>query len=218
MWVCAYVLISIYIDLMLAMSSVWNYEVSGWCSYMRYGVKFALVVILAWRFSSRTLGAGVTALVLIASIPFGSTICKVSPHILGSTAAREEGLALWANRIVEVPLTWIRWVISARAASPQVVPLPSLKTCKFVSRTCTWVELSDSCDGARGIQHDAACCICLERIELDELVTQLTCKHFFHANCASQWVLRCTTRCGGGSGSLCPMRCPLANNDGLSGA
>eukprot|EP00928_Gymnodinium_smaydae_P073748 TRINITY_DN5688_c0_g2_i2.p1 TRINITY_DN5688_c0_g2~~TRINITY_DN5688_c0_g2_i2.p1 ORF type:complete len:220 (+),score=8.00 TRINITY_DN5688_c0_g2_i2:88-747(+) len=217
MWICAYNLFSLYLDLMIAACVVWNVDVSGWLFYVRCGLKLVLLVVLVWRFSHRTSEAWVAAIILIASMLFVSTWCRVSSDALGTTPAVEEIIALCINRIVETLVTvMLMWLgkLSPHDASRQVVPLPSLDTSKFVSRTCTWVEVCGLCDAARGIEHVEVCSICLERFELDEVVTQLTCKHVFHTHCASQWTLRCATRRRGGS--LCPMRCALTEVDGPS--
>eukprot|EP00928_Gymnodinium_smaydae_P082505 TRINITY_DN65844_c0_g1_i1.p1 TRINITY_DN65844_c0_g1~~TRINITY_DN65844_c0_g1_i1.p1 ORF type:complete len:217 (+),score=9.13 TRINITY_DN65844_c0_g1_i1:62-712(+) len=214
MWVGAYVLFSIYIDLMFATFPLWSVEITGWLFYTRHGLKVVLLVVLVWRFSSKTWEAWVVAVMLIASMPLVSVVCR-SFDVSGTTPEQELSSAIWATRIFEIPVTLIYWVkFSAHDANWQVVPLPSLDTSKLASRTCTLVELCDSCDRACGLEDDATCSICLERIELNELVTQLTCKHFFHTHCVSEWELRCTTRHRGGS--LCPMRCPLTEDDGAS--
>eukprot|EP00928_Gymnodinium_smaydae_P017815 TRINITY_DN16806_c2_g2_i1.p1 TRINITY_DN16806_c2_g2~~TRINITY_DN16806_c2_g2_i1.p1 ORF type:complete len:240 (+),score=19.12 TRINITY_DN16806_c2_g2_i1:68-721(+) len=215
MWVINYALCSILMDVIFAAVGVWNVVVGGWLFYMRCGLKLVLLVLLVWRFSCRTSKALVVAILLGASMLFTSTICKMLSDILGSTPAQEEIVALWSNRVVEAPVMLVSWVkLSMHDANQRVVPLRSVDTSKFVSRTCTWVELCGSCDGTPGIENNAACSMCLERLELDELVTQLTCNHFFHTHCASQWMLRCMTHCSGGN--VCPMRCHLTEFGGPS--
>eukprot|EP00928_Gymnodinium_smaydae_P017810 TRINITY_DN16806_c1_g3_i1.p1 TRINITY_DN16806_c1_g3~~TRINITY_DN16806_c1_g3_i1.p1 ORF type:complete len:235 (-),score=17.57 TRINITY_DN16806_c1_g3_i1:609-1259(-) len=214
MWVCTYLVFSIYVDLMFAACVLWNVEMSGWLHYIRCGVKLVVLVGLVRRFSSRTLEAYAVATIFVNLMLLVSTICEASSKFLGTDPAQEELFVLFVNRIVETPVAFLGAVkLSRQSASQQVVPLPSLDTSRFVCRTCTWVELCDSRDGA-GTEDPATCCICLESIELDELVTQLTCKHCFHVDCASQWMSRCATR--GRGGSMCPMRCASTEADGPS--
>eukprot|EP00928_Gymnodinium_smaydae_P073745 TRINITY_DN5688_c0_g1_i1.p1 TRINITY_DN5688_c0_g1~~TRINITY_DN5688_c0_g1_i1.p1 ORF type:complete len:237 (+),score=15.84 TRINITY_DN5688_c0_g1_i1:70-711(+) len=213
MWVCTYILYSILLDLVFAACVICNLVVSEWLFYVRLALK---IVVLAWlllRSSSKTLEAWTAATMFVASMLFVSTICKVSSGILQPPPAMEEMIYLWVNRIVE---SLVLLKLSRYVAGQQVVPLPSLDTSKCVHRTCTWIELCGSFDGALDIEHLATCCICLEMMELNEVVTQLTCKHVYHTDCAAQWMLRCTTSHRGGS--LCPMRCPSTETLGPSSA
>eukprot|EP00928_Gymnodinium_smaydae_P015974 TRINITY_DN15948_c0_g2_i1.p1 TRINITY_DN15948_c0_g2~~TRINITY_DN15948_c0_g2_i1.p1 ORF type:complete len:232 (-),score=9.06 TRINITY_DN15948_c0_g2_i1:565-1197(-) len=207
MWVRTCALYSIYIDLMFLACVVCNFVVSEWLFYVRCGVKVVLIVGLMWRCSTRNLEAWVVAIFLVAVVLFVSTACKVLSDFLWTAPAMKEMTNLWVNRIVETPVTLICCAkFFGNDTSQQVVPLQIFDTSKFVYRTCTWVELCGSCDDAPDIDSLSTCCICLESIELHDMVTQLICKHFYHTDCAAQWMRRCTT--GRLGGSLCPMRCP----------
>eukprot|EP00928_Gymnodinium_smaydae_P042441 TRINITY_DN28577_c0_g1_i1.p1 TRINITY_DN28577_c0_g1~~TRINITY_DN28577_c0_g1_i1.p1 ORF type:complete len:220 (-),score=9.70 TRINITY_DN28577_c0_g1_i1:299-958(-) len=210
MWLCCYVVCSTYIDLMCSACVVWNVQLRQWFFYLKCLTKVTVLLALAWRLSSRTWGAWVAVTILIVSMLFAPLIHDMSFDILERVPENEEIIALWVNRLIEAPIALICCCtkLSARETSPQVLPLTWVDTSRFVSKTGTWVEVCDTCDGASGEEHDATCCICLERIELNEVVTQLTCKHSFHTQCASQWMLRCARR-RHGENNLCPMRCPI---------
>eukprot|EP00928_Gymnodinium_smaydae_P057248 TRINITY_DN40517_c0_g1_i1.p1 TRINITY_DN40517_c0_g1~~TRINITY_DN40517_c0_g1_i1.p1 ORF type:complete len:185 (+),score=15.01 TRINITY_DN40517_c0_g1_i1:44-556(+) len=169
MWGITYATFSFFMDLLFIACVVWKVAVRGWLFYIKWCSKLVLLVALVWRFSSRISEAWVVLVAVspIASMLLTSTICRLTP-------AQEAMIAFWVSLIVDVPVTTMCWVkLSIHDANRQVAPLPSLGASKLASRTCTAVEVCGSCDDARGIENDATCSICLERIELDELVTQL---------------------------------------------
>eukprot|EP00928_Gymnodinium_smaydae_P082522 TRINITY_DN65860_c0_g1_i1.p1 TRINITY_DN65860_c0_g1~~TRINITY_DN65860_c0_g1_i1.p1 ORF type:complete len:230 (+),score=18.66 TRINITY_DN65860_c0_g1_i1:74-763(+) len=229
MWDCNYVICSIYIDFMFLSCALLQDQLGVWFLYStKCAIKVAVLVMLAWIYSSRSLEVSVTVFVL-------STLMLFLPYILLMVSDRQwralevEFLTtVIVNRICEAPLVLSVCVAQLgeafvgrgeeqdRVSREKVVPLHCPDTNMFVSNVCTWVELCGSCEVADDAESAAICCICLDRIELNEVVTQLTCRHAFHSECASLWMRRCATLSP--CESVCPIRCRLTTTLGRNPA
>eukprot|EP00928_Gymnodinium_smaydae_P036213 TRINITY_DN25337_c0_g1_i1.p1 TRINITY_DN25337_c0_g1~~TRINITY_DN25337_c0_g1_i1.p1 ORF type:complete len:222 (+),score=14.35 TRINITY_DN25337_c0_g1_i1:40-705(+) len=211
MWERNYMISSICIDIAFLACALLQTNGGAWLLYSwKCAIKVVVLIssILIWSSRSQV-WVPLTALVALSFFP---------PYICIVVADRRwrasdlEFVAIVTNRILETPVLSlfcradaVRTVGRIRVVSrAKVVPHPHSDTDSFVARICTWVELNLADDDEN---VPAICSICLDRIELNEVVKQLVCKHVFHVQCASRWMRRCSRL--GQEESICPMRCAL---------
>eukprot|EP00928_Gymnodinium_smaydae_P012240 TRINITY_DN14446_c0_g2_i1.p1 TRINITY_DN14446_c0_g2~~TRINITY_DN14446_c0_g2_i1.p1 ORF type:complete len:234 (-),score=18.68 TRINITY_DN14446_c0_g2_i1:483-1184(-) len=233
MWVSNYLLCSLYVDFIFLICVLLHVELCGWLAYsLKCLSKAVFLVTVAWRHSSRSLDVWVTVCILIASMLCPPWIYILSLGYAWQSPEQVELSALLINRIIEAPIMVVLCCskLGICGASEEeeegggqviisrnkVVPLPCFDTTIFISKTCTFAELCGPREFAGEGDMSATCCICLGMIELDEVVIQLKCEHFFHTQCASGWMQRCSTLRR--DASLCPMRCALAQSPSSSEA
>eukprot|EP00928_Gymnodinium_smaydae_P074544 TRINITY_DN57581_c0_g1_i1.p1 TRINITY_DN57581_c0_g1~~TRINITY_DN57581_c0_g1_i1.p1 ORF type:complete len:253 (+),score=9.41 TRINITY_DN57581_c0_g1_i1:35-793(+) len=223
-WQSSYVWCSVYIDLAFLFGAL--LQIDGGHAYsMKCYIKVVVLVALALRLSSRSLRTWSTVYLIILSMLIPPCMYVL---LSGRTWRPEyvELTGLLVNRIIEIPLMVAQCfaklevnlasqgVEQRRFNRNKVVPLPWLDPHKHVTRTCTWAELCDSYEDANGADKSTLCCICLDDIELNDVVTRLTCNHVFHSQCASRWMMQCAELRR--DESVCPMRCTFPETLGAS--
>eukprot|EP00928_Gymnodinium_smaydae_P098485 TRINITY_DN9170_c0_g1_i1.p1 TRINITY_DN9170_c0_g1~~TRINITY_DN9170_c0_g1_i1.p1 ORF type:complete len:223 (+),score=10.31 TRINITY_DN9170_c0_g1_i1:84-752(+) len=213
MWLAVYFLTSIYLDTMFTICVLFGSELSHWLHFSKFILKVLVLVMVAWRLSDRSAGVWVTVSVVILSSLIEPLILSLSSALFFVNQDNAGTTSFMINRIVEAPTMVVYCSKLGQRLNQvgrnfdQVVPLASPDTSAFISKTCTRAELCLPSEHSGDSEGSMTCSICLERIELNDGVTQLTCEHCFHTDCASQWILRCETLdCGQ---ILCPMRCAL---------
>eukprot|EP00928_Gymnodinium_smaydae_P098486 TRINITY_DN9170_c0_g2_i1.p1 TRINITY_DN9170_c0_g2~~TRINITY_DN9170_c0_g2_i1.p1 ORF type:complete len:249 (+),score=17.35 TRINITY_DN9170_c0_g2_i1:78-824(+) len=227
MWLSVYFLASIYLDALFTVCMLFSPELSQWLHFLKITVKVLVLVMLAERLSNGSAGVWVTVIVVLVSALLALLIFFLASALLFLNQDSAGITAFIVNRIVETPIMVlycskpsargsIHRVSYVARTRDQVVPAEpadmrahvSRGASAHVSKTCTWVELGSPGEHSDDSESALTCCICLERIELNDVVTQFACKHCFHTDCVFEWVIR-RERFGRGQNNLCPMRCAL---------
>eukprot|EP00928_Gymnodinium_smaydae_P025974 TRINITY_DN20533_c1_g1_i1.p1 TRINITY_DN20533_c1_g1~~TRINITY_DN20533_c1_g1_i1.p1 ORF type:complete len:226 (+),score=25.16 TRINITY_DN20533_c1_g1_i1:71-748(+) len=213
MWMVYYLLASVCVDVVkLSLSVIEAMQLQDWPRMVAVLIKLVVMLILIWRAEPN----GVRALMSMSCLSLGFCVALILrvpvPGLRLSRVEADEISFLLINRVIEtlVILMHILWKDDSadgrnnQQVSNRVAPEPCPDVTTFMLRTCTWVEAASDLEKG-GEAESTNCCICLETIELDEVVTQLVCRHAFHSHCLFGWIARYRTSDQGPS--VCPMRC-----------
>eukprot|EP00928_Gymnodinium_smaydae_P023965 TRINITY_DN1955_c0_g4_i1.p1 TRINITY_DN1955_c0_g4~~TRINITY_DN1955_c0_g4_i1.p1 ORF type:complete len:250 (+),score=24.39 TRINITY_DN1955_c0_g4_i1:35-784(+) len=76
----------------------------------------------------------------------------------------------------------------------------------FALCTRVWKPTDEAKDGTGNYEAEGTCCICLRAFDVDDIITDLMCKHVFHRGCIKDWV---ESQHISQSDLICPLRCNL---------
>eukprot|EP00928_Gymnodinium_smaydae_P063720 TRINITY_DN47215_c0_g1_i1.p1 TRINITY_DN47215_c0_g1~~TRINITY_DN47215_c0_g1_i1.p1 ORF type:complete len:244 (+),score=25.23 TRINITY_DN47215_c0_g1_i1:38-733(+) len=219
-WMLTYLIMSISIDVIrVTLIVIGAMQMEGWSYFVAAIVKFMVLAILMGVHCASDARAWVSMGALTLGFVLPVYVHLPWPDLRALGIEAQEVSYLLFNRCLEA-LVMIAYVLAKEVPDrdedgnqqqpERFSSKMTLKSCSdltdFVQQTCTWIQIWDPEDGR--VSDATTCCICLDSLASDELVTQLVCKHVFHADCVSAWLsLQQFRRL---SSLMCPMRCPPA--------